>query len=75
MKTDSRTIRLGVLVSGRGSNLKAIQEAIIAKKLRQVEIVVVISNRPQAEALNFARSQKDPGLVAAEVDSLRPVTI
>ena len=46
--------RLGVLISGRGSNLQAIIDAIAAGRLA-AEIAVVISNRPDAPGLERAR--------------------
>jgi phosphoribosylglycinamide formyltransferase-1 len=46
-------LKLGVLVSGRGSNLQAIIEAIAREEL-PAEIVVVISNRGDAYALQRA---------------------
>ena len=46
--------RIGVLISGRGSNLQAIIEAIAAGRLA-AEIAVVISNRPDAPGLERAR--------------------
>lgn len=46
--------RLGVLISGRGSNLQAIIDAISAGRLA-AEIAVVISNRPDAPGLERAR--------------------
>lgn len=46
--------RLGVLISGRGSNLKAIIEAIEQKRL-DATIAVVISNRADAPGLEHAR--------------------
>ena len=46
--------RLGVLISGRGSNLQAIVDAIAAKRLA-AEIAVVVSNRPNAPGLDRAR--------------------
>jgi phosphoribosylglycinamide formyltransferase-1 len=45
---------LGVLISGRGSNLKAIIDAIDQKRL-EATIAVVISNRAEAPGLEFAR--------------------
>jgi phosphoribosylglycinamide formyltransferase 1 len=45
---------LGVLISGRGSNLKAIIEAIEQKRL-DASIGVVISNRADAPGLDHAR--------------------
>ena len=47
-------IRLGVLVSGSGTNLQALLDAIAAKKL-DAEIAVVVSNVPTAKALDRAR--------------------
>lgn len=52
------TRRLGVLISGRGSNLQAIIEAIAEDRL-DAEIAVVISNRADAAGLDRAR---DAGL-------------
>ncbi|MGE0040379.1 MAG: phosphoribosylglycinamide formyltransferase [Vicinamibacterales bacterium] len=47
--------RLGVLISGRGSNLQAIIEAIAAGRL-DATIAVVISNKPGAAGLERARA-------------------
>jgi phosphoribosylglycinamide formyltransferase-1 len=46
--------RLGVLISGRGSNLKAIIDAIAEGRL-DATIAVVISNRAEAPGLEYAR--------------------
>jgi phosphoribosylglycinamide formyltransferase-1 len=46
--------RLGVLISGRGSNLQALIDAIATGRLR-AEMAVVISNVPQAAGLARAR--------------------
>ena len=46
--------RLGVLISGRGSNLQAIIDAIAERRL-DAEIAVVISSRPGAQGLDRAR--------------------
>ncbi len=48
-------LRVAVLASGRGSNLQAIIDAIEAGRL-QAKIVVVISNKKDAAALNRARN-------------------
>ena len=47
--------RLGVLISGRGSNLKAIIDAIAHRRL-DASIAVVISNRADAPGLAHARA-------------------
>jgi phosphoribosylglycinamide formyltransferase-1 len=46
--------RLGVLISGRGSNLQAIIDAIADRKLN-AELSVVISNSPDAAGLSRAK--------------------
>ncbi len=52
--------RLGVLISGRGSNLQALIDAIREGRL-EAQIAVVMSNREDAEGLEKAR---DAGLEA-----------
>jgi phosphoribosylglycinamide formyltransferase-1 len=47
-------LRIGVLASGRGSNLQAIIDAVEAGTL-QVQIAVVLSNKKDAQALERAR--------------------
>src|SRR5256885_16205736 len=46
--------KLGILLSGRGSNFEAIADSIQAGRL-QAEIAVVISNRADASGLESAR--------------------
>ena len=48
--------RLGILLSGRGSNFVAIANSIAAGRL-QAEIGVVISNRPEAPGIAIARER------------------
>jgi len=48
--------RLGILLSGRGSNFKAIADNVASGKIA-AEIAVVISNRPQAPGLELARER------------------
>ena len=52
--------RLGILLSGRGSNFIAIAEAIRAHRLPGVEIAVVLSNNADAEGLTAARERELP---------------
>jgi len=47
----NQPLRLGILLSGRGSNFAAIAESIRAGRLRGVEIAVVISNVAEAGGL------------------------
>ena len=53
--------RLGILLSGRGSNFEAIAASIAAGKL-DAEIAVAISNRASARGLNIARSRGFPAV-------------
>ena len=55
-------LRLGILLSGRGSNFLAITESIRTGRLPGVEIAVVISNVAEAPGLAAA---KDLGLTTA----------
>ena len=56
--------RIGVLISGRGSNLQAIVDAIAAGRL-DADLRIVISNRADALGLQRAR---DAGVEALHVD-------
>lgn len=60
----ARQVPIGVLISGGGTNLQAIVDAIEAKKL-DAEICVVLSN--QADAYGLARA-KQHGIAAAVLD-------
>jgi phosphoribosylglycinamide formyltransferase 1 len=57
--------RLGILLSGRGSNFEAIANSIDAGRL-DAEIAVVISNRPEARGLELAHAR---GLTAVCIPS------
>ena len=57
--------RLGILLSGRGSNFEAIADSIDAGRL-EAEIAIVISNNPRAKGLERARQR---GLQAVCVPS------
>lgn len=57
--------RLGVLISGRGSNFEAIADNVAAGSI-PAEIAVVISNRPDAPGLESARRR---GLNAVSLPS------
>jgi phosphoribosylglycinamide formyltransferase 1 len=49
-----KTVRLGILLSGRGSNFLAIVESIRTGRLKSAEIAVVISNVADAAGLSAA---------------------
>jgi phosphoribosylglycinamide formyltransferase-1 len=53
--------RLGILISGRGSNFQAIADHIAAGQL-DASIAVVISNRADAAGLQIARERRIPAL-------------
>ncbi len=52
--------RLGILLSGRGSNFLAIAKAISDHRLLGAKIAVVLSNREDAPGLDAARELKIP---------------
>jgi phosphoribosylglycinamide formyltransferase-1 len=52
-------VRLGILISGRGSNFEAIANQIARRKL-DAEIAVVIGNRANAPGLEIARERGIP---------------
>ena len=49
-------LRIAVLVSGGGTNLQAIMDAMDAGKIRNTEIAAVISNNAGAYALERAKN-------------------
>jgi len=55
-------LNIAVLASGKGSNFKAILEAIEEKKISNAKIVCVVSNNPGAGALMIAREHNIPAL-------------
>jgi phosphoribosylglycinamide formyltransferase 1 len=59
----SRKTRIGVLISGRGSNLLALIEAVERGDL-PAEIALVVTNRAEAGGLEHARSRAIPTLTA-----------
>ena len=65
--------RIGVLISGRGTNLQAIIDAVKAKQLN-AEIAVVISNRADAAGLKRAERAGIETLVVNHQDRARFAT-
>jgi phosphoribosylglycinamide formyltransferase-1 len=53
--------RLGILISGRGSNFEAIADQVAAGRI-PAEIAVVVSNRPEARGLEAARHRGLPAV-------------
>src|SRR5271168_3871892 len=57
------TKRLGVLLSGRGSNFEALAESVSAGRIPNAEIAIVISNREGAPGIDRANSRAIPNRV------------
>jgi phosphoribosylglycinamide formyltransferase-1 len=49
--------RIGVLLSGRGSNFEALEESVAAGRIRDAEIAIVISNREGAPGIRRAEAR------------------
>ena len=54
--------RIGILISGRGSNMKSLVEACRRKEF-PAEVVCVLSNNPKAEGAAWAQSRSLPTIV------------
>jgi phosphoribosylglycinamide formyltransferase 1 len=52
--------RIGVLLSGRGSNFEALAESVSAGRIPNAEIATVISNKPEAPGLERAKLRGIP---------------
>ena len=52
-----KTCRIGILISGRGSNMVAIAEAVAAGRVPGAEVAVVLSDRAGAAGLALARER------------------
>ncbi len=58
--------RIGVLLSGRGSNFEALAEAVAAGRIPNAEIALVLSNREDAPGIARARAR---GIAAQVIPS------
>ena len=65
MKQDK--LKAAVLISGTGSNLKTLIDAIAAKNL-ELDIVRVVSNREEAPGISYAVTAKIPVSVISHAD-------
>jgi phosphoribosylglycinamide formyltransferase 1 len=59
---DAAPLRIAVLISGSGSNLQALIDASESGQLPGVEIVLVVSNQPDAVGLQKALKHRLPAL-------------
>src|SRR5260221_6927279 len=50
--------RIGVLLSGRGSNFEALADSVAAGRIPGAEIAVVVSNREGAPGIEKAKERK-----------------
>ena len=66
-------MKLGVLVSGNGTNLQALIDAQTRGELSPGEIAVVISNNPMAPAMSRAIAAKIPAVAVDHRGLERPV--
>src|SRR5713101_9134491 len=55
--------RIGVLLSGRGSNFEALADSVAAGRIPNAEIAIVISNREGAPGIEKARARGIPAQV------------
>jgi len=62
VSSQNLSLRIGVLISGSGSNLQAIIEAIESHQLPDVEIALVVSNKPDAYGLQRALKHRLPAI-------------
>jgi len=69
--------RIGVLISGRGSNFEALADSVARGRIPNAEIAIVVSNREDAPGLEIARVRGIParaipskGLERAAYDKL-----
>ncbi|MFP5108364.1 phosphoribosylglycinamide formyltransferase [Neobacillus sp. C211] len=53
-------MKIAVFASGTGSNFSAILESINSKKINNVEVVLLVSDRPEALAVQKARDERIP---------------
>ena len=61
--TNPATKKIGVLLSGRGSNFEALADSVAASRIPDAEIAIVISNREDARGLLRAAERGIPARV------------
>ena len=69
-------LRIVVCVSGGGTNLQAVLDAIDAGKITNAQVAAVISNSAGAKALQRARDHHIPGILMSprSIRTGRPIT-
>ncbi|MEO6588025.1 MAG: phosphoribosylglycinamide formyltransferase [Pyrinomonadaceae bacterium] len=64
-------MKLGILISGRGSNMTAIVEAVLSGRITDSEVAVVISDKQSAQGLEKAQTRGIETVVVTRKDRLR----
>ncbi len=64
MKTDSK-VKIAVFVSGGGTNLQALIDAVHSDIIRHGELALVVSNNPEAYAITRAENAKIPTVIVS----------
>ena len=67
------TKRIGVLLSGRGSNFEALADSVASGRIRNAEVAIVISNRESAPGIERARARGIPVRVIPSIGLEREV--
>src|SRR5687768_11731679 len=58
-------MKIGILISGRGSNMTAIVEAVQSGRIPESEVVIVVSDKTSAEGLEKAQARGVETVVVA----------
>jgi phosphoribosylglycinamide formyltransferase 1 len=56
--TQFQSMKIGILISGRGSNMVAIADAVASGEIPDSEVVLVISDQPDAAGIEAARRRR-----------------
>jgi phosphoribosylglycinamide formyltransferase-1 len=57
MSVVAKVARLGILISGRGSNMIALADAVRDQRIPNAEVAIVISDKPHAAGLETAKDR------------------
>ena len=64
-------MKIGILISGRGSNMAAIIEAVQSRQIPDSEVVVVVSDKTSSQGLEKARERNVEAIVVARKNRTR----
>jgi phosphoribosylglycinamide formyltransferase 1 len=71
MSSSTKAIRLGILISGRGSNMVALADAVQSGLIPNAKVAVVISDQPNAAGLEKAKERDIETLVIERCGNTR----